>query len=85
VQGELGRSREAAVSRRHDSPDLSQANPNEFVRRVKAAIATDAWVLDGDYGIVRYEAAEGARCQGPVPTCLLLRGPPDVITRGAGG
>jgi adenylate kinase family enzyme len=33
--------------------DLSQTNPDEFVRRVTAAIAADAWVLDGNYGIVR--------------------------------
>src|SRR5262245_38121672 len=32
---------------------LSQTNPDEFVRRVSAAIAADAWVCDGNYGLVR--------------------------------
>jgi adenylate kinase family enzyme len=33
--------------------DLSRTDPNEFVRRVTLAIAGDAWVLDGAYGLVR--------------------------------
>jgi adenylate kinase family enzyme len=33
--------------------DLSRADPDEFVRRVTRAIAADAWVLDGAYGLVR--------------------------------
>jgi adenylate kinase family enzyme len=33
---------------------VSETNPNEFVRRVSAAIsASDAWVSDGNYGMVR--------------------------------
>jgi len=33
---------------------LSETNPNEFVRRVSTTIsASDAWVSDGNYGIVR--------------------------------
>jgi adenylate kinase family enzyme len=33
--------------------DLSQTTPDEFARRVTVAIAANAWVLDGNYGIVR--------------------------------
>jgi adenylate kinase family enzyme len=33
--------------------DLSQREPQEFARRVKAAVAAPAWVSDGNYGIVR--------------------------------
>jgi adenylate kinase family enzyme len=33
--------------------DLSRADPDEFVRRVTFAVAVDAWVLDGGYGLVR--------------------------------
>jgi adenylate kinase family enzyme len=34
--------------------DLSRTDPDEFVRRVTLAIAADAWVLDGGYGLVRH-------------------------------
>jgi adenylate kinase family enzyme len=33
--------------------DLSRTDPDEFVRRVSAAIAAEAWVADGNYGLVR--------------------------------
>ena len=33
--------------------DLNTHDPDEFVRRVEAAIAPDAWVTDGNYGRVR--------------------------------
>src|ERR1700730_14139935 len=33
--------------------DLSRTDPDEFVRRVTLAIAADAWVIDGAYGLVR--------------------------------
>lgn len=33
--------------------DLSHRDPDEFVRRVAAAIAGEAWVVDGNYGPVR--------------------------------
>jgi hypothetical protein len=32
---------------------LTQTNPDEFVRRVASAIAAEAWVLDGNYRVVR--------------------------------
>jgi adenylate kinase family enzyme len=32
---------------------LAQTDPEEFRRRVAAASAADAWVVDGSYGIVR--------------------------------
>jgi adenylate kinase family enzyme len=32
---------------------LTETNPDEFVRRVSAAISSDAWVSDGNYGVVR--------------------------------
>jgi len=32
---------------------LSKTDPDEFVRRVRNATATDAWVSDGNYGMVR--------------------------------
>src|ERR1051326_6592269 len=32
---------------------LSETDPDEFVRRVRNATATDAWVSDGNYGMVR--------------------------------
>ncbi len=32
---------------------LSATDPNEFVRRVASATAGDAWVADGNYGLVR--------------------------------
>jgi adenylate kinase family enzyme len=32
---------------------LTKTNPDEFVRRVSAAISADAWVSDGNYGVVR--------------------------------
>ena len=34
--------------------DLSRTDPDEFARRVTLAIAADAWVLDGGYGLVRH-------------------------------
>ena len=33
--------------------DLNKDDPDEFVRRVSAAIAADAWVSCGNYGKVR--------------------------------
>jgi adenylate kinase family enzyme len=33
--------------------DLSRTDPDEFVRRVRLAVAADAWVVDGNYGLVR--------------------------------
>jgi adenylate kinase family enzyme len=33
--------------------DLSRTDPDEFVRRFTLAIAAEAWVLDGAYGLVR--------------------------------
>ncbi|MCC7267241.1 MAG: hypothetical protein IT546_07855 [Caulobacteraceae bacterium] len=33
--------------------DLNTHDPAEFVRRTEAALATDAWVCDGNYGKVR--------------------------------
>lgn len=33
--------------------DLNTEDPDEFVRRVEAAIAQDRWVCDGNYGKVR--------------------------------
>jgi len=44
------------LDRLHWEPNweaLSQTNPDEFIRRVSAAIAGDAWVCDGNYGLVR--------------------------------
>jgi adenylate kinase family enzyme len=45
------------LDRLHWEPNweaLSKTNPNEFVRRVSAAIsASEAWVSDGNYGLVR--------------------------------
>jgi adenylate kinase family enzyme len=32
---------------------LTRTNPDEFTRRVGAAIAAEAWVVDGNYGVVR--------------------------------
>ena len=32
---------------------LSIADPDEFIRRVAAATSADAWVVDGNYGLVR--------------------------------
>ena len=32
---------------------LTQTNPAEFTRRVSAAVSAEAWVLDGNYGVVR--------------------------------
>jgi adenylate kinase family enzyme len=32
---------------------LSATNPDEFVRRVAAAISGDEWVVDGNYGVIR--------------------------------
>jgi adenylate kinase family enzyme len=36
-----------------DWQDLSRTDPDEFARRVNAAIAPEAWVIDGAYAIVR--------------------------------
>jgi adenylate kinase family enzyme len=33
--------------------DLSRNDPDEFVRRATLAVAADAWVVDGNYGLVR--------------------------------
>jgi adenylate kinase family enzyme len=33
--------------------DLVRNDPDEFVRRVTLAVAADAWVVDGNYGLVR--------------------------------
>jgi adenylate kinase family enzyme len=33
--------------------DLSRSEPDEFVRRVALAIAAEAWVVDGNYRLVR--------------------------------
>ena len=33
--------------------DLNTHDPNEFIRRVEAAIAAEAWISDGNYGLVR--------------------------------
>ena len=33
--------------------DLVRNDPDEFVRRVALAVAADAWVVDGNYGVVR--------------------------------
>jgi adenylate kinase family enzyme len=45
------------LDRLHWEPNweaLSETNPNEFVRRVRAAVsASDGWVSDGNYGMVR--------------------------------
>ena len=45
------------LDRLHWEPNweaLSKTHPDEFVRRVSAAIfASDAWVSDGNYGVVR--------------------------------
>lgn len=44
------------LDRLHWEPNweaLSQTNPDEFTRRVTAATAADAWVSDGNYGVVR--------------------------------
>jgi adenylate kinase family enzyme len=44
------------LDRLHWEPNwvaLTVTNPDEFVRRVSAAISADAWVTDGNYGVVR--------------------------------
>src|SRR6516225_11196739 len=33
--------------------DLSRTDPDEFIRRVTRAVAAEAWVVDGNYGLVR--------------------------------
>jgi adenylate kinase family enzyme len=33
--------------------DVSRTDPEEFVRRVAVAVADEAWVVDGNYGLVR--------------------------------
>jgi adenylate kinase family enzyme len=35
--------------------DISRYDPPEFIRRVTLAIQADAWVADGNYGLVRDE------------------------------
>lgn len=42
-----------AINWQADWYDLNLNEPEEFVRRVEAAIAPDAWVSDGNYGRVR--------------------------------
>jgi adenylate kinase family enzyme len=44
------------LDRLHWGPNweaLTETDPDEFVRRVSAAISGDAWVSDGNYGVVR--------------------------------
>jgi adenylate kinase family enzyme len=44
------------LDRLHWEPNweaLTVTNPDEFVRRVDAATSGDAWVCDGNYGLVR--------------------------------
>jgi adenylate kinase family enzyme len=44
------------LDRLHWEPDwqaLTETDPAEFVRRVRAAISRDAWVSDGNYSLVR--------------------------------
>ena len=44
------------LDRLHWKPNweaLTVTNPDEFVRRVEAATSGDAWVCDGNYGLVR--------------------------------
>ena len=44
------------LDRLHWEPNwqaLTVTNPDEFVRRVDAATSDDAWVCDGNYGLVR--------------------------------
>jgi adenylate kinase family enzyme len=44
------------LDRLHWEPNweaLTETNPDEFVRRVSAAISADAWVTDGNYAVVR--------------------------------
>jgi adenylate kinase family enzyme len=31
----------------------THTNPGEFIRRVSVAVSAEAWVLDGNYGVVR--------------------------------
>jgi adenylate kinase family enzyme len=33
--------------------DLPRTDPDDFVRRVALAIASETWVVDGNYGVVR--------------------------------
>ena len=42
-----------AVNWQAGSRDLSRTDPDEFVRRVGFAIVAEAWVVDGNYGLVR--------------------------------
>ncbi|HEX5380024.1 MAG TPA: hypothetical protein VFW47_15715 [Phenylobacterium sp.] len=42
-----------AINWQADWRDLNLHDPDEFVRRVEAAIAPAAWVSDGNYGLVR--------------------------------
>ena len=49
-------SRFIELDRLHWEPNweaLTVTNPDEFVRRVGAATSGDAWVCDGNYGLVR--------------------------------
>jgi adenylate kinase family enzyme len=44
------------LDRLHWGPNwlaLSETDPDEFVRRVREAMSADAWVSDGNYGMVR--------------------------------
>jgi adenylate kinase family enzyme len=44
------------LDRLHWEPNweaLTETNPDEFVRRVGAAVSGEAWVSDGNYGVVR--------------------------------
>jgi adenylate kinase family enzyme len=44
------------LDRLHWEPNweaLTKTNPDEFVRRVSAAISAEAWVSDGNYAVVR--------------------------------
>jgi len=40
--------------------DLTRHDPQEFVRRVTEAIRVEAWVVDGNYGLVRDSVWHGA-------------------------
>jgi adenylate kinase family enzyme len=42
-----------AINWQADWRDLTRHDPPEFVRRVNEAIRADAWVVDGNYGLVR--------------------------------
>jgi adenylate kinase family enzyme len=42
-----------AINWRPGWVDLSKTDPAEFVRLVEAIVAADAWVIDGNYNVVR--------------------------------